>query len=213
MATSPSGKSYIGQARSDARHGGDGFVRFRQHAWNEQTAIHDAIQYYGIDNFKVTILVKAPDNQLNMLERKLIDAYGTYGKWGYNQTSGGDVNPMHDQSVRDKCRATNARPDVKAKHKASMVDVMNTSAVRSKISKTLSKKLANADAREQRRKQLAACDQEKRLANLSKAAKSEKTKAKRIATRKQFYIDHPEATKRKSEALKAAWARRKAKAA
>lgn len=172
MGTSPSGKAYIGQARSDARHKGDGHVRFRQHAWaNEQTAINDAIQYHGLHAFKVTILVEAPDDELNALEVKLIDAYGTFGKWGYNQTRGGDWNPMHDESVRAKCVATHARPEIKAKHKASMKKAMGDADVRKRISDTLKRKLATPEARAQRTSQLAAVNQTKRKTNAAAAAK------------------------------------------
>jgi hypothetical protein len=232
MGTSPSGKAYIGQARGDARHKGDGFVRFRQHANREKTAIHDAIKYYGIDAFKVEILVRAPDEMLNALEVKLIAAYGTFGKWGYNLTRGGDINPMHEQSVRAKCVATHGRPEVKAKHKAAMKRTMSEPDVRKRISGTMKKQLANPKARAQRAEQLAAIDQTKRKTALKHAIKqAHKTpgftnrvtagfqatrkdpvkNAKRIAALKKTLND-PAVHARRVQAIKDGWARRLGKA-
>jgi len=221
MGTSPSGKRYIGQARSDARHKGDGIARFKQHAWeSEKTAIHDAIKFYGIENFKVEILVRAPNDELNSLEVKLIEAYGTYGKWGYNQTRGGEINPMHDVSVKEKCVATHRRPEIKAKHKASMRATMGSDAMRQKISVSMKAKLQTPIAKAQRKHQLASCDQKKRadaaaaalkkpeikrkhLAALIKNSKNPDNLKKRSESMKQHYANDPSAKQRRSDAMKA----------
>ena len=106
MLISPSGKVYIGQTIWEV------LKRFRQHCWPSSagTAIHDALMFYGPETFKVVTLVEVPDELLDHYERVFIDAYGAFGKWGYNQTRGGDVNPMHDESVRQSAwRLTRAR--------------------------------------------------------------------------------------------------------
>ena len=229
MGTSPSGKRYIGQAKGSARHKGDGIARFRQHAWeSEETAISAAIKKYGIENFKVEILVKAPDSELNSLEIKFIDAYDTFGKWGYNQTRGGDINPMHDESVKAKNIATHAKPEVKAKHKSSMKKVMSRPGVRNAISKTLKKQLADSEARAQRIKQLSQCDQTKRIQGLKDAHKRpgvtertvaglrksqsdpDKEKKRKAAIKKT--LNNPEVRAKRSAASKLAWAKRLGKA-
>lgn len=229
MGTSPSGKRYIGQAKGSARHKGDGIARFRQHAWErEETAISAAIKKYGIENFKVEILVKAPDSELNSLEIKLIDAYGTFGKWGYNQTRGGDVNPMLDESVKEKNRATHAKPEVKSKHKSSMKKAMNRPGVRKAISKTLKEKLANPEARSQRTEQLSQCDQARRIEGLKNAHKRagvtervvaglrksqsnpDKEKKRKASIKKT--LNNPEVHAKRVAAIKLGWAKRLGKA-
>lgn len=92
IITSPSGKSYVGQTIrtvavrwiahvSEARRkGGNGGSR----------ALNRAILKYGADKFKIEVLVICDDKDLDMYERKFIEAYRTKRPHGYNITDGGE---------------------------------------------------------------------------------------------------------------------------
>jgi group I intron endonuclease len=94
--TSPSGKSYIGQTNDYHR-------RCKEHQRsNKCPAIHNAIKYYGWDNFIHEIL---HDNltidQANVLEAKCILEYKTLSPNGYNLATGG-LNSKLSQESRNK---------------------------------------------------------------------------------------------------------------
>ena len=172
-------------------------------------------------------MVEVPDELLDYYERIYIDVYGTFGKWGYNQTRGGDVNPMHDASVRAKCAATHARPEVKAKHMEAMRVAMGDPDRRKRISKTLSETLATPEAREKRSEQVAATwlgDNEERKESL-KAAWVGRKKERGAGIKaglnkpesKKKHIDalrknakNPEIQEKKRVAMKVYWAAKKA---
>ena len=223
MLISPSGKVYIGQTIWEV------LKRFRQHCWPSSagTAIHDALMFYGPETFKVVTLVEVPDELLDHYERVFIDAYGAFGKWGYNQTRGGDVNPMHDESVRAKCVATHARPEVKVKHKEAMRAAMSDADRRKRISETLSKTLATPEAKKQRSEQVAATwlgDNEKRKERIKaawvdrkeergagiKAGLNKPESKKKHLAALQKNAKNPEIQEKKRVAMKAYWAAKKA---
>ncbi len=220
----PSGKAYIGQTKHAVKD------RFTQHCWpsGTHTTIHQAIEKYGKDAFKVETIVNLPDELLDVYEQKFIDAYGTFEKWGYNGTRGGDWNPMHEESIRAKNKATHAKPEVKEKHKAAMKLAMGDTGVRKRISSTLKEKLAAPKARAERIEQLAKCDQTKRTmavklahkrpgvtirttAGLRKAQNNPAKEIKRKAAIKKKLND-PEVHARRVQAIKDGWARRLGKA-
>lgn len=208
MLISPSGKAYIGQTVLTV------LGRFRQHCWpsSSDTAIHDALMYYGPDAFKIVTLVEVPDELLDHYERVYIDVYGTFEKWGYNQTRGGDVNPMHDASVRAKCAATHARPDVKAKHKKAMRVAMGDPDRRKRISKTLSKTLATPEARQQRSDQVAAAwkgNEKKRGESIKAGLNKPEARKKHVEALQRIGKD-PAVKKKRSESMKAYWAAKRA---
>ena len=205
MITSPSGKRYIGQTKETAS------VRFRQHCWESGTAtgISNAIKYYGAKAMRVETLLEIPNSLLDHYEKTFIDLYGTFDKWGYNGTRGGDVNPMHDDCVKQKLAATIADPEFKERFRGRMAAVMQQDDVRNQISETLKRKLATPEAREQRKKQLAACDQEKRKNNVNLALKRPDVKAKHVAALQRIAKD-PAVKAKRSASMKAAWVRRKA---
>lgn len=208
MLTAPSGKRYIGQTRGSVES------RFRQHCWNSgaDTGIHRAIMYYGAEAIRVETLLTVEDSLLDYYERRFIDAYGTFERWGYNGTRGGDVNPMHDDEVRAKCVSTHAKPEVKAKHKKAMSNAMSDPDRRSRISKTLKKTLSTPEAKAQRSEQVSDSwnkNRTQRAANVKKGLANPESRAKHVEALQRIGKD-PEVQKKKSEALKAAWARRKA---
>lgn len=88
MATSPSGKAYIGQTSRTLRK------RWGSHcnmaAWDPYMAISKAIVKYGKDSFRLVVLCdNIPEgHDANKLEIYFINYYSTY-KNGYNNTPGG----------------------------------------------------------------------------------------------------------------------------
>lgn len=79
------GKRYIGVSVAPKR-------RWKQHyTGNTQcSALKGAMNKYGKDNFKFTVLVKGGDNYIDELEVKAIDMYQSLCPNGYNITRGGD---------------------------------------------------------------------------------------------------------------------------
>jgi len=208
MLISPSGKAYIGQTAFTVRE------RFRQHCWpsSSDTAIHNALMKYGPDAFNVVTLVEVPYELLDYYERVYIDVYGTFEKWGYNQTRGGDVNPMHDASVRAKCASTHARPEIKAKHKKAMSVAMGDSDRRKRISKTLSETLATPEAKKQRSDQVAAAwkgNEEQRGANIKTALNKPEARKKHVDALQRIGKD-PAVREKRSKSMKAYWAAKRA---
>jgi group I intron endonuclease len=88
--TFPSGKSYIGITRGDARS------RFRVHCVDAKcgkttSMVWKAIRKYGADSVKVETLVVCDKwDVLCELERRTIKLYATKAPHGYNMTDGGD---------------------------------------------------------------------------------------------------------------------------
>lgn len=64
--------------------------------------IHNAIMKYGWTNFKSEVLVEVSNDLLNHYEKVFIDLYGTYGKFGYNLTPGGDQPPQDERTKRKR---------------------------------------------------------------------------------------------------------------
>lgn len=93
----PNGKKYIGQALNFKK-------RHKQHIQSSKNqndvgynyAVHRAFRKYGIENIKIMILEdNVSKEKLNELEKKYILQYNSFGKNGYNMTSGGDGAPGH----------------------------------------------------------------------------------------------------------------------
>ena len=68
--------------------------RFKQHCRDsrkkrcEKRPLYNAMQKYGIDKFKVELLLETDNPELE--EIRLIEEHGSYGEKGYNATPGGD---------------------------------------------------------------------------------------------------------------------------
>lgn len=99
MATSSSGKMYIGQT-TDSLHN-----RKRKHKNDSKKftyAFANAVNKYGINGFEWNIIEDGiPADKLNEKEQYYIKKFDTYST-GYNSTEGGDFNPMMYQELRDK---------------------------------------------------------------------------------------------------------------
>jgi len=101
VATSPSGKEYVGISRGTA------VKRWKTHAYNaakgSQCALHNAIRKYGSAAFSVRTLAVADDwAYLCLLEKSAIAAFATRAPNGYNLTEGGDglINPAPEVRKR-----------------------------------------------------------------------------------------------------------------
>jgi len=206
--------------------------RFIQHSWpsGADTAIHRAIVKYGPGRFKVETLVEVPDPLLNDYEKKFIALFDAKGVHGYNQTSGGDINPMHDESVRAKHKATWELTSTREAHSTKMKSVMSDSHLRSRISTSLKDKLACSSSDEKAKRSQAVAsgwlnNKNQRIENIRKALSKPDAKMKQRAgikqalatgdTRKKHIealrriAKDPEANRKRSLALRAHWARKK----
>jgi len=104
MATSPSGKSYIGKTISKLS------LRISGHHSdsNKYTyAFANALRKYARDEWVWSILYSdIPISQMNNMEKWCVANYNTYYK-GYNSTSGGEASPSHDPETRKKMSRAN----------------------------------------------------------------------------------------------------------
>ena len=80
-------KKYVGQSNNPNRR----FIEHKNHQNNYP--IHNAIQKYGVNNFKLTILEKNVENY-NEREQYWIQYYNTLVPNGYNLTIGGEDAPI-----------------------------------------------------------------------------------------------------------------------
>lgn len=100
IATSPSGKSYIGQTILELKE------RIRHHYVDSKirdTIFCRALRKYGRAIQFSILYDNVPQYYLNNMEIWCISSYGTFGG-GYNSTRGGDDNPMNNQATRDKLK-------------------------------------------------------------------------------------------------------------
>lgn len=103
----PNGKSYVGITTLDVND------RFAEHvacsSKSRKWAVHKAIAKYGADSVRVVTLAIADSwEYLCLIERKAIEVFGTFGKAGYNLTSGGEgiVGYSHSEEARKKMSAS-----------------------------------------------------------------------------------------------------------
>lgn len=99
------GKQYIGQTKGSVD------VRWKQHmklAKNCSYYLHKAINKYGVGAFAVSTLVTGvcSADELNVLERKFIAEYGTFGN-GYNLTTGGEGGYTRSETTIQKMSGPN----------------------------------------------------------------------------------------------------------
>lgn len=118
IATSPSGKSYIGQTKQTHP-----WKRWYQHCYeakngkNDNNAFHNAIGMYGLwDGVNKTIrnfemdYYECPDENLNHDERIMITMMDTFHPNGYNLVVGGDGVYRISDATRKRMSDNNARP-------------------------------------------------------------------------------------------------------
>ena len=204
---SPSGKIYIGQTKGQPQK------RWQQHCWPStyDTAIHRAIIKYGFETFEASVVVEAPDEDLNDLEEHYIAHFDSLKK-GYNSTPGGDVNPMDNPESRAKVLKFWNDPINQAYQSERMKLVMTDPEVRLRISDSLSETLKQPKHKAQR-----SAAAKKAWKNPGDRAAKAKEGLHKPDARKR-HLDalerirkDPDVQKRRAEAIKAACARRKAK--
>lgn len=95
--SSPSGKMYIGQTQRQVME------RIEEHCnQKEYSMVSKAIQKYGIENFKITILKVCEVESLNDWEVRLIKEYGTLCPNGYNIRTGGGQGSLHCEESKKR---------------------------------------------------------------------------------------------------------------
>lgn len=107
MLTSPSKKKYIGQT---IRKFSDRWSQHQSIAKNNSNdlcmAIHNAINKYGAENFKIEILLEVNNELLDFYEVKFINLYDALYPNGYNLTNGGRINHVYSPESRLKMSKT-----------------------------------------------------------------------------------------------------------
>lgn len=94
--TSPSGKSYIGQAKQVSGRRKHGYTnRWKQHIYEANSqkdycvVLNHSIRKYGHENFEVTLLGSYKLEELNDMEKYFISLHNSMKPNGYNMTPGG----------------------------------------------------------------------------------------------------------------------------
>ena len=98
--TSPSGKKYIGitSMKPPEKRWLNG------HGYSHNTHFSNAIKKYGWNNFKHEIILEnLSEEEAIKMERQLIAEYNTMNQdYGYNKTSGGEIDKEYPDEVRKK---------------------------------------------------------------------------------------------------------------
>lgn len=94
---SPSGKGYVGKTDNFEER-----MKGHQKISTKCTLLKRAIDKYGWDNMKVTILLKCKLEDMPYYEQLMVDAYDTFGPNGYNCTTGGEKNKIISNEMRTK---------------------------------------------------------------------------------------------------------------
>jgi len=104
------GKAYIGFTTNLKE-------RLNDHRYRDgrPTYFHNSIEKYGWKNFDTEVLFESWDEDwcLKVMEPKFIDEYGTFGKYGYNSTKGGEGNlglVMSDEAKAKISKANKGKP-------------------------------------------------------------------------------------------------------
>lgn len=101
VATSPSGRRYVGITTQSMRRRWAGHVHAATHGGRSRFS--KAIRKYGADEFSVRVLLRASWGYLNWIEPRVIEAYGTRSPQGYNLREGGSQSRPHAET-REKMR-------------------------------------------------------------------------------------------------------------
>lgn len=121
VATSPSGKKYIGITSVGVYERWSGHLKETRRG--TKTPLNSAIKRYGGDAFELKVLAIADWDYLNELEAKAIVAFGTLWPRGYNLRTGGSQFSPHPESIAKqaaKMRGRKWSEDRKAAHSIAM---------------------------------------------------------------------------------------------
>ena len=146
MATSPSGKSYIGQTIQGLK------TRVRKHyadSKNHTYAFANALRKYNMDEWKWKIIHNNIEiDFIDLAEICAIYTYNTYYN-GYNSTVGGDDNPMRYKKFR--------LDNLKGKKQEEFVNLVETKPPAMKIWSFISKNIPDYKEKYQKARLVKRC--------------------------------------------------------
>ena len=101
------GKLYIGFTSFSVEKRWKVHLRNARAGGNLKYALYQAIRKYGKERFTVEVIYQSPDKEhtVNVMEPFFIAEYNTFGKYGYNQTLGGEA-PMLGKKHSDQSKAS-----------------------------------------------------------------------------------------------------------
>lgn len=122
MATSPSGKQYIGITHHTTE------IRWKRHTLQAKCGstypVHSAIRKYGASNFEVVTLANGDWPSLNEAETAAIKVFRTQSPCGYNLRAGGEQSEFHPETLakmsaagRDRRHSAETRARMSAAHR------------------------------------------------------------------------------------------------
>jgi group I intron endonuclease len=118
------GKAYIGQTVNGLEQRKQDHI---SRALNKENTFyfHHAIRKYGPENFSWEIIHNTIDNidELNEFETHYIDHYNTFGKGGYNSTSGG-MNYTRSEDTKKKLSRANKGKKLSEDHKKKISETL-----------------------------------------------------------------------------------------
>lgn len=92
------GKKYVGQTKRKVKTRWTEHINKKSRCWY----LGRAIQKHGTSNFKFSVIVYCLNIEMNYYEHKYITEYKSFGKKGYNLTSGGDFDCVQSEESRKK---------------------------------------------------------------------------------------------------------------
>lgn len=144
--TSPGGKSYVGVTTKSLNR------RISAHLCNDH-AIGRALRKYGVENFKVEVLVIGPENYIYGLETRAIETFDTMVPNGYNILGGGQGG-SHTEETKRKISESHVgvRPSLETRQKLSEVHRghRHSEATRRKMSEAQKRRWTKVSKRERK---------------------------------------------------------------
>ncbi len=200
-------KCYVGQTRQ---------AKYRQrwscHRSDAKTGrldchLHRAIRKYGWNNFECSVLIEAPNDQLNFWETHFIEKLDTV-KYGLNEMPGGtSISPMNIPEIKQKRINKMKEPEVHAKWLSSITAAQRDPAQRKLLSKLCTERCkdpTHMQKREEGRKRHLNSLDEAGRKNVIDRMITPEAKAKRVKSLKAT-LATAQGKARKSNALKKSW--------
>ena len=107
LATSPSGKRYVGITTQGIA------VRWRQHVSSAlrgvRSRLNSAIKHYGGDSFRLEVIGAGTWEELNRMEPETVARLGTLWPKGYNLRAGGSQSSPHPESMQKLSKSLSGR--------------------------------------------------------------------------------------------------------
>ena len=101
LIESPSGKKYVGQTEDFEKR-----MKGHRKSSTHCTLLKRAIDKYGWDHMKVTILLECSKQDMNMYEQMMIKAWDTVAPNGYNCDSGGNAKKELSSELKNKIKSS-----------------------------------------------------------------------------------------------------------